>query len=36
MDYVTPKIDWVDSNLPTASDFDRIEKNLVYLQNLLG
>ena len=36
MNYIEPKTDWKDNNLPTLSDFDRIERNLFYLFNLLG
>lgn len=32
----TPKTDWQDSDLPTSLDFDRIERNTKYLQDLLG
>ncbi len=32
----TPKTDWTNSNVPTKDDFDRIEKNIKYLQGLLG
>jgi len=32
----TPKTNWADNNLVTALDFNRIEKNTVYLQTLLG
>lgn len=36
MGYTEPKTDWKDNNLPTLSDFDRIEKNILYLLDLLG
>lgn len=30
------KIDWVNSNVPTALDFNRIEEDTEYLRKLLG
>ncbi len=35
MDWQEPKIDWLDSNLPTLSDFDRIERNIQHLKDTL-
>jgi hypothetical protein len=32
----TPKTDWISADVPTAIDFDRIEVNIAYLQELLG
>lgn len=36
MTWETPKIDWVASNVLTAEDFKRIERNIEYLHTLLG
>lgn len=30
------KTDWAAADIPTALDFDRIEGNIKYLQELLG
>lgn len=34
--FEAPKTDWTNSDLPTAEDFRRIEKNTKYLKELLG
>jgi hypothetical protein len=34
--FETSKTDWTYNNVPTKDDFDRIEKNIKYLQELLG
>jgi len=31
-----PKVDWEGNDVPTAADFDRIERNIQYLKELLG
>jgi hypothetical protein len=31
-----PKTDWKNADLPTLSDFERIEGNIQYLKELLG
>ena len=31
-----PKTDWMNADLPTLSDFDRIEQNIQFLNELLG
>lgn len=36
MIWTTPNISWLDSDLLTATDFNRIEINIQYLLNLLG
>lgn len=32
MAWVTPKTDWVAGNVPAASDFNRIESNINYIE----
>jgi len=32
----TPKTDWTAADVPSQTDFDRIEENTVYLKELLG
>jgi cytochrome b subunit of formate dehydrogenase len=34
--WITPILSWVASNVLTKSDFQRIENNIAYLQELLG
>lgn len=34
--YETPKTNWTNNNVPTKDDFNRIEKDIKYLQELLG
>lgn len=34
--FETSKIDWTYNNVPTKDDLNRIEKNIKYLQELLG
>lgn len=34
--FETPKTDWTNNNVPTKDDFNRIEKDIKYLQELLG
>jgi hypothetical protein len=36
MNWTEPKTDWTNADVPTANDFDRIERNIKYLQELLG
>jgi hypothetical protein len=36
MDWAEPKVDWINADVVTAFDFDRIERNVKYLQELLG
>ena len=36
MAWQTPKTDWANADLPTLSDFERIERNIQYLKELLG
>ena len=36
MAWQTPKTDWTNADLPTYQDFERIEQNIKYLQELLG
>ena len=36
MAWQTPKTDWTAADLPTVLDFDRIERNIQYLKELLG
>lgn len=33
---MTTKTDWENNDVPTTEAFDRIEKNIEYLKNLLG
>lgn len=35
MNWQEPNENWADNNLPTFSDFDRIEKNIQYLKDIL-
>ena len=36
MAWQTPKTNWGAADLPVAIDFNRIERNIVYLKELLG
>lgn len=36
MDWIEPVVTWEDNDLVTATDFNRIEKDIKYLQELLG
>ena len=36
MEWQEPKIDWTNADVVRATDFDRIERNIKYLQELLG
>ena len=36
MEWAEPKLDWTNADLPTYPDFDRIERNIQYLKELLG
>ena len=36
MAWQNPKTDWKAGDIPTASDFNRIEGNIQYLKELLG
>jgi hypothetical protein len=36
MNWTEPKTDWTNADVPTTNDFDRIERNIKYLQELLG
>jgi len=36
MEWTEPKTDWDGSDVPTAIDFNRIERNIQYLKELLG
>ncbi len=36
MSWTIPNLSWLNSDVLTATDFNRIEKNIKYLQELLG
>lgn len=36
MEWQEPKTDWEDSDLVSTTDFQRIERNIAYLKELLG
>ncbi len=36
MDWIEPKQDWTNADLPTYPDFDRIEQNIQYLAEYLS
>jgi hypothetical protein len=35
MDWQEPKTDWENADVVIANDFDRIERNIAYLKELL-
>lgn len=36
MEWQTPKTDWMGNDVPTALDFNRIERNIEYLKFLVS
>ena len=36
MNWTEPKTDWTNADVVRATDFDRIERNISYLKELLG
>jgi hypothetical protein len=36
MEWIEPKQDWTNADVVMSYDFDRIERNIQYLKELLG